>query len=84
MSVIKRGVIDESGPLPRLVVEFDDEDFVISIPLTAKSAFRLKRFFDEIGHQDVYDLDFDDETKVLISPDIVGREVPPAWTGSET
>jgi hypothetical protein len=45
------------------------------LSLSPKAAFRLKRWFDKFGLGDVENLEIDDDTNLLIEPDLVGVNV---------
>jgi len=42
------------------------------LSLSPKAAFRLKKFLTAFGMGDTMDLDVDEETNILIGPDLVG------------
>lgn len=63
----KYTVLDEGDQLGQTSTEF--------ISLSPKAAFRLKAYMDKFGVGDIEDLDVDDETDILMDPDLAGRQV---------
>lgn len=45
------------------------------LSLSPRAAFRLKKWFDKFGLAEIQGLDFDDESNLLVDPDLVGVNI---------